>query len=234
MKTPTMMKPLSFAALAVLLAAGACLAAGPEAEGKRRPQFALTFDDGPGVITEDLLKLLERRGAKATFFMLGSSVRSRPAVAKKVHDAGHLVANHTDSHKNWFKIGAGPDREKILAAEIKKAEEAIVKATGFKPSILRMPNGYDRPWVREAVKKLGYKFVNWSYGSDWTRTPEDKMTAEYLKATRAGKVLLLHDGGGKSREKTLRIAEAVLDEAARLGLQAVRLDELQAGPVPQK
>jgi peptidoglycan/xylan/chitin deacetylase (PgdA/CDA1 family) len=234
MKNNTMAKRFFFAALAGLLAAGPCLGAGPEAGGKRRAQFALTFDDGPGFITEDLLKLLEARGAKATFFMLGSAVRARPAVAKKVHDAGHLIANHTDSHKNWFKIGAGPDREKVLAAEIKKAEEAIVKATGFKPSILRMPNGYDRPWVREAVKKLGYQFVNWSYGSDWTKTPEDKMTAEYRNAARAGKVLLLHDGGGKSREKTLRLTAAILDEAGRLGLQAVRLDELQAGPEPRK
>jgi hypothetical protein len=88
--------------------------------------------------------------------------------------------------------------------------------------------------VREAVRKLGYKFVNWSYGSDWTKTPEDKMAAEYRKATRAGAVLLLHDGGGKSREKTLRLTAAILDEAGRLGLRAVRLDELQAGPEPRE
>jgi peptidoglycan/xylan/chitin deacetylase (PgdA/CDA1 family) len=208
-------------------------AAGPDA-AKTRAQFALTFDDGPGAVTEELLVLLARHNAKATFFMLGTSVRARPGVAKKVHDAGHLIANHTDSHKNWFKIGKGADRERILAAEVKRAEEAIVKATGFKPTVLRMPNGYDRPWVREAVKKLGYRAVNWSYGSDWTRTPEDKMTGEYLKATRAGAVLLLHDGGGRSREKTLRLTAAILDEAARLGLRAMRLDELRPEPATKR
>lgn len=228
-----MMKRTLFLALAALTAASACLAAGPD-ESKRKPQFAITYDDGPGFITEDLLKLLEKRKAKATFFMLGTSVRRYPEIAKKVQDAGHLIANHTDSHKNWFSVGKGADREKVLAAEIRKAEEAIVKATGFKPSILRMPNGYDRPWVRDAVKKLGYTFVNWSYGSDWTRVPEAKMAEEYRKATRAGKVLLMHDGGGKSREKTLRLTEAVLDEAARLGLEAVRLDELRSGPAPRE
>lgn len=227
-----MLKKLSLLALAALACAAAGLPAA--AQEKRRAQFALTFDDGPGTVTQDLLALLEKRKAKATFFMLGSSVRRYPEVAKKVHEAGHLIANHTDSHKNWFKIGAGPDREKVLASEVKKAEEAIVKATGFKPAILRMPNGYDRPWVRDAVKKLGYTWVNWSYGSDWTKTAEPKMTEEYRKATRAGKVLLLHDGGGKSREKTLRITAAVLDEAERLGLEAVRLDVLQAGPDPRQ
>lgn len=218
-----MLERIAFIVLAALAAVPA--AAQPDA-AKSRPAFALTYDDGPGAITEDLLKLLESRKVKATFFMLGSAVRANPEMTKKVHAAGHLIANHTDAHKNWFKIGKGPDREKVLASEVKKAEEAIVKATGERPKILRMPNGYTAPWLREAVKKLGYRAANWSYGSDWTRTPEDKMTAEYVKAVRAGNVLLLHDGGGRSREKTLRITAAILDEAARLGLEPVRLDVL--------
>jgi len=228
------MKRTALIFLTALLAAGSCLAAGPQDTGKRKGQFALTFDDGPGYITGDLLKLLEQRKVKATFFMLGSSVRANPEMAKKVHDAGHLVANHTDTHKNWFKVGKGPDREKVFSAEMKKAEDAIVKATGEKPTLLRMPNGYTAPWVREAAKRLGYRAVNWTYGSDWTKTPEEKMTADYRKAVRAGGVLLMHDGGGKSREKTLRMVAAVLDEADRLGLEPVRLDALLAGPAPRQ
>ncbi|MDD2806255.1 MAG: polysaccharide deacetylase family protein [Elusimicrobiales bacterium] len=227
-----MLKKTLLLTLAALACAASALPA--QAQAKRRPQFALTYDDGPGQITGDLLALLERRKVKATFFLLGTSARRYPELVKKIHDGGHLIANHTDSHKNWFKIGKGEDREKVLAAEVKKAEDAIVKASGFKPAILRMPNGYDRPWVREAVKKLGYRPANWSYGSDWTKTPEAKMTEEYRKATRAGAVLLLHDGGGKSREKTLRLTEAILDEAGRLGLEPVRLDTLLAGPNPRE
>lgn len=217
-------RKLSFllpALLAALLAAPA-----RAADQSRAPQFALTYDDGPGAITQELLDLLAKRGAKATFFVLGSSVRRYPELAKKAHDAGHLLANHTDSHKNWFKIGKGPDRARILEAEIKKAEEAIVKAAGFKPGILRMPNGYAAQWVTDTARKLGYRTANWNYGSDWTKVSEEKMTAEYLAALKPGAVLLLHDGGGRSREKTLRITAAVLDEAARRGLQPARLDEV--------
>lgn len=214
---------------ALMILAALCAwrpAAAADAPQKPRGRFALTYDDGPGYITEDLLKLLAERKAKATFFMLGSSVRQYPDRAKKVLDAGHLLANHTDTHKNWFKIGNSGDREKGLSAEVRKAEEAIVKATGFRPTVLRMPNGYSRPWVKETLKKLGYESINWSYGSDWTKLPEDRMIAEYRKAVRPGNILLLHDGGGKSRERTLRITAAVLDEAAKQGLEAVRLDEL--------
>jgi len=214
------------------LAAGPCLAANPYA-GKffasgdpKKMEFALTFDDGPGYITEDLLELLGRHGAKATFFMLGSSVRVYPERAKKVRAAGHLVANHTDSHKNWFKTGGSSDREAMLSKELENAGAAIEKAAGVRPLLLRMPNGYDRPWVRQAAARLGYTLVNWTYGSDWTGISEAKMTDAYLKALRPGAILLLHDGGGKVKEKNLRIVEALLAEAKRRGLNPVRLDDL--------
>lgn len=89
-----------------------------------------------------------------------------------------------------------------------------------------MPNGYDKPWVREVARRLGYTIVNWTYGSDWTRLSEEKMTAEYLKAVKPGAILLLHDGGGNVKERNLRITEAILQEAKKKGLKPVRLDEL--------
>ena len=219
-----------------VLAAVPCLAANPYA-GKffasgdpKKMEFSLTFDDGPGYITEDLLKLLDKHAAKASFFMLGSSVRTYPARAKKVAGAGHLVCNHTDTHLLWKNAAKSQDHEAILRKELERAGEAIEKATGVRPTMLRMPNGYDRPWVRQEAARLGYTLVNWTYGSDWTRMPEEKMTAEYLKALKPGAILLLHDGGGKVREKNLRIVEAILNEAAKKGLKPVRLDVLLGLP----
>ncbi len=218
--------------LILLQITGSCFAANPDA-GKfyasgdlKKQEFALTFDDGPGYITEDLLKLLEERGVKATFFMLGSAARAYPERAGKVQAAGHLVANHTDTHKNWFKTGSAADRESVLEKELERAGAAIKKATGSRPVILRMPNGYDKPWVRQAAARLGYTLVNWTYGSDWTKLSEEEMTAEYLKALKPGAILLMHDGGGKVKEKNLRITGAVLLEAGKKGLKPVRLDEL--------
>jgi peptidoglycan/xylan/chitin deacetylase (PgdA/CDA1 family) len=214
------------------LAAGPCLAADPHAGNffasgdPKKMEFALTFDDGPGYITEDLLELLGRHGAKAAFFMLGSSARAYPERAKKVRAAGHLVANHTDSHRNWFKIGGSSDREDALSSELERAGAAIEAATGMRPLLLRMPNGYDRPWVRQSAAGLGYTLVNWTYGGDWTGISEAKLTDAYLKALRPGAILLLHDGGGKVKEKNLRIVEALLAEAKRKGLKPVRLDAL--------
>lgn len=225
--------------LALLLAAcclqaprSACAAGNPYA-GKfyaagdaRKPEFALTFDDGPGYITEDLLKLLAKHGVKAAFFMLGSEARAYPGRARAVQQAGHLVCNHTYSHLFWPKAGKAPNHEALLTKELETASSAIEKAAGFRPWLVRMPNGYDKPWVKRLAGRLGYTLVNWTYGSDWTKTPEDRMTAEYVKALKPGAILLMHDGGGKVREKDLRIVEAVLAAAEKKGLKPVRLDEL--------
>lgn len=213
--------------------AAACYAGANAAAGKffasgdvKKAEFALTFDDGPGYITEDLLKLLEKRGVKASFFMLGSSARAYPDRARKVAAAGHLVCNHTDTHLLWKNVEKKADREAVLRKELEKAAASIEKAAGVRPTVLRMPNGYNKPWVRQEAGQLGYTLVNWTYGSDWTKTPEEKMTAEYLKAVQPGAILLLHDGGGKVKEKNLRIVDRILDEAARKGLKAVRLNVL--------
>jgi peptidoglycan/xylan/chitin deacetylase (PgdA/CDA1 family) len=153
-------------------------------------------------------------------------VRKYPWIAAKTAAAGHLIGNHTDKHEFYPKVGKSPDREKILEKELDGAAAAIEKAAGKRTVFLRMPNGYDRDWVRKVAARKGYILVNWTYGSDWTGLGEDKMTAEYLKNLRPGAILLMHDGGGKNRKKTLRITEQILLEAGKKGLKEVPLDTL--------
>ena len=189
-------------------------------------EFALTYDDGPGYITEDLLHLLASYNAKAAFFLTGDSVRRYPKKTAAMRAAGHLLGNHTDKHEFYPKVGKSPEREKILEKELDGCAAAISDAAGLKPVFLRMPNGYDRDWVRKVAARKGYIMVNWTYGSDWTKIPEAKMAAEYLRNLKPGVIFLMHDGGGKNREKTLRITEQILKEAARKGLRPVALDVL--------
>src|SRR5450432_2189610 len=66
----------------------------------RARRMAITFDDGPnGPVTEEVLRLLARYGAKATFFMIGENVDRQPALARSVARAGHAVGSHTYSHR---------------------------------------------------------------------------------------------------------------------------------------
>lgn len=190
-----------------------------------KKEFALTYDDGPGVVTGDLLKLLKENNAKATFFITGYSVRARPEKAGQAAREGHLIANHTDTHINYYALKS-EKKDEILAREIRAAAEAILKASGVKTVFLRMPNGYVRDWVKKVAEREGYVLVNWTYGSDWTNISEEKMLEGYLKHLRPGAILLFHDGGSRKKEKTLRITEKVLAEAKKKGLSPVRVDEL--------
>ena len=94
-----------------------------------RDMFALTFDDGPGPVTSDLLDVLQKAGVRATFFLLGRNVEEAPwcgdpkrarALAVRTAREGHVLGNHTYSH---FR----PDRWHELAADLRKGE-AVVRA----------------------------------------------------------------------------------------------------------
>lgn len=227
------------ASILLLTAALAGAALKPGDFVTRGPQtakrIALTFDDGPGPHTDEYLALLDRYGAKATFFMLAEQVKHRPKTAKEVRARGHEIASHTYNHVNYLKryranAAEGEERavEKTraeLVADMNKSRQIIEEATGAKLRLLRMPHGVDRPWVKEAAKATGFILANWTYGGDWVSRPEPELELSYLKAIKPGAILLLHDGGSR-REKSLRLTEAVLKAARDEGYEIVVLSEL--------
>lgn len=197
-------------------------------DGKRQSgQFALTFDDGPGPTTPELLEVLAKNNAKATFFMLGDSVKKFPKHAASVAEAGHLLGNHTYTHQNFNKL---PEAQRVsaLEGEICKTEAAVRAATGQTPYFLRAPYGLSSPWIRELAGRKGYVMVNWSCGADWWFHPREQILKQYLDNLHSGAVFLLHDGGSSKRETTVWLVERILTEAKKRGLKPVRLDELLA------
>ena len=108
---------------------------------RKKNEFALTYDDGPGAATGDLLKLLDKYQVKATFFLLGISVEKYPDIAAQTARAGHLIGSHTWAHKLYIKVARSPGYEKVLETELEKAAEIISRTAGKRPVFLRMPNG---------------------------------------------------------------------------------------------
>ena len=189
--------------------------------------LALTFDDGPNDMhTERLLEVLARHGAKATFFLIGSYVRQRPQIARAIHDAGHLIGNHTFSHPNLIFRSAAEVRQ-----EIAECDRAIEEAVGTRPTLFRPPFGGRTAGVLRAIRLAGKTPVMWSSaGWDWKPQPGEEIAAIVQRQVRGGDVVLLHDGGhkrmGVDRSATVAATDLLLRHYR--GWKFVTVDEMMA------
>ena len=197
--------------------------------GKR---IALTYDDGPNpAYTPELLELLARHGAHATFFQIGKWVEREPALAKEVRDAGHAVGNHTFNHPTLALCSTDRVKEELrLCHEASRAAD-IEYSTVDGASLMRCPWGRRRPGTLRAVKSAGYMPVQWSItGWDWAeRKTADDIAGRCLKA-REGDVILLHDGvhtePRADRSKSVYATRQVLEQLGAEGYEFVTIPEL--------
>ena len=105
---------------------------------------AITFDDGPGPYTNRLLDGLKARGAKATFFMLGSRAEAYPEVVKRVYREGHQVANHSYDHPDLTTLSDAGVR-----SQIQNTNQILNRACGKGTSYLvRSPYGSETSRTR--------------------------------------------------------------------------------------
>lgn len=187
-------------------------------------KIALTFDDGPGFSTNKVLDILNEKGVKATFFILGSQTVKNPQDAKRIAEEGHEIASHTYGHINFYSY-AGEDKKEKIESELIKAEEVIEKATGIKPFLVRYPHGYARPDAIAAAKKRGYFVINWTFGCDWERgITAEEMRERYRADVKNGAIFLMHDSIKNS--KAVSFLSDFIDEIKEKGYDIVTVSEL--------
>jgi peptidoglycan/xylan/chitin deacetylase (PgdA/CDA1 family) len=184
---------------------------------------ALTFDDGPHPEgTPAVLEELDRRGARATFFLVGEQVERRPALAAEIAAAGHGIALHGHLHRNLLRVAP-----RALASDLKRASTVIAEATGAVPELYRPPYGIFSPAALVLARRRGLRPLLWSrWGRDWrARATPASIAADVTRGLEAGDVLLLHDADFYSAEgswrRTVAALPPVLDEIERLGLRPV-------------
>jgi len=179
---------------------------------------ATTYD-----LPERMLAMLKENNIKATFFEEGDLVRFRGDIVKKVLADGHEVGSHTYTHPDFWHYKK-PDFKEFLTKELEETEAAFAKI-GYKPVLLRMPYGYNKPWAREVAASKGYTMINWSFGTDWNKMPQEDLAKIYIKHITPGAILLMHDGG-KDRSRTLYAAGAVIAEAKKQGYEILTVSQL--------
>ncbi len=122
----------------------------------------LTFDDGPHPPeTERVLDVLRERGARATFFLIGSKVSGNEAVLRRMLEEGHALGLHTYSHAGTFPLLSF---DKMLA-DVNEGKRAVESVAGKKISLFRPPFGVTNPTIAKVVRILGLHTVGWDVRS---------------------------------------------------------------------
>lgn len=178
----------------------------------------LTFDDGPHPPeTERVLDVLRERGARATFFLIGSKVSGNEAVLRRMLEEGHALGLHTYSHAGTFPLLSF---DKMLA-DVNEGKRSVESVAGKKISLFRPPFGVTNPTIAKVVRTLGLHTVGWdvrSFDTMFCNSSEHSckqsgyscMQSEHsckqsghdwyvpvveriMKQVRPGSVILLHD-----------------------------------------
>ena len=201
------------------------------AEGKKdKKEIALTFDDGPGKNTENILSILKEKKIKATFFLLGTSIEIRPQLVKEIAEDGHEIGSHTYGHINFYKYKYDtPGNYNILKAKISdellKNQKLIEKITGRRPKLVRFPHGYMRPPAIDVARENGYKVINWSFGTDWNHFQSyEYLLGAYLEHSEPGAIFLMHDL--PTNQLLVETLPQLIDLLSFVGYEFVTVSEL--------
>lgn len=191
---------------------------------------ALTFDDGPHPdVTPRVLDILDRAGAKATFFVVGERVAMHPELAKATTGAGHALGNHTQTHRNLRLATPGRVRW-----EIRTCQASVQRHAAACPTVFRAPWGKLTRAAWSECGVLGLAAYHWTAAPEgWPRPLSvEALTRVALEAARPGAILGLHDvpWHNDAGKRTIEALPAILEGVSRMGLDCLLLPECEAGP----
>jgi peptidoglycan/xylan/chitin deacetylase (PgdA/CDA1 family) len=171
-----------------------------------QPLVALTFDDGPGVLTRQTLDLLRERGMTATFFLVGKLLdearfQGLPRSAARLG----AVGDHTWDHVSMVGVSAAE-----LDEQIARTRRAIAAETGERVVLFRPPLGQQDERVRDYVRSLGMLTVLWSVESgDSQGMSADRIYRTVRASLSPGDIVLLHENRGTTQKALPRILDLI-------------------------
>ena len=180
----------------------------------------LTFDDGPSSNTNQILDILNERGIKATFFVLGSNVEKKPEVVKRMYDEGHFIANHGYSHV-YETIYQSPQ---AVLDEYNKCNQLVRDAIGeqeYNSHLFRFPGGLVggkyadiKNQANDLLLQNNIVHVDWNAlnGDSETTSPTIEYEMQRIQETVGDKqsvVILMHDA--QAKKVTVEALPSIVD-----------------------
>lgn len=194
----------------------------PEISSKDK-LVALTFDDGPGKFTAELLDYLAAHHVHATFFLIGRNAARYPALIKRMDAEGHAIGNHTQNHARLPRLSAAGVKK-----EIDDCNAVIRAAVGHDAVMLRAPGGNANATVKAVAKDMGLPIAYWSVDTrDWQSRNTDKIVSAAFAARggiKDGSIVLMHD----IYRTTVDAAKIIIPRLEAQGYRFVTVPELLA------
>ena len=195
-----------------------------------RPRASLTFDDGPGPSTPDVLDALAAEGVRATFFVLGRQAERYPEIVRRIADEGHEIGNHGYDHGILIFRGA-----RHVAGQIARTERAVARAGADRAMsrLFRAPHGFRGPATAIGSRRAGYRTAAWTRGVFDSAEPGAAVIAQRtVRALEPGAVILLHDADGwapgRPRQQTADALPEICRAARARDLELVPMGVLMA------
>ena len=184
----------------------------------------LTFDVGyeNGNVAK-IMDVMKEEGVKGTFFILGNVIDREPELVKRMVNEGHVVANHTLTHKNLAGKSESEFREEIETLEKKYKDLTGKEISKF----FRPPEGTFDQKMLEYANKMGYKTVFWSFAyTDWdnnSQMSEKSALKKIIDNIHNGEIMLLHP----TSVTNAKIMKSLITELKSMGYRFSTLEELK-------
>lgn len=167
---------------------------------------------------DQILEVLKQNDTKITFFMVGDWIEKFPEAVKKIYEAGHEIASHSNTHPHVNNLTYEENIE-----EIEKSNDKIEKITGQRTKIYRAPYGEYNNTVIKAAQDKGYYTIQWSLDTlDYTGLTGDEMWNRIQDKLKAGDIILSHNG----TKHTADSLDMLIKNIKQKGFELVKVTDL--------
>jgi peptidoglycan/xylan/chitin deacetylase (PgdA/CDA1 family) len=197
--------------------------------GSKGHELALTFDDGPGPYTQQLVATLNRLHVHATFFAIGEEEHYFSAGSSLELRSGDVIGDHTETHPMMASLSAHDQREELVE-QIARIE----LLGGPRPRLFRPPYGSFNATTFRLLHQLHLLMVLWSTDtSDYTMPGVSAIVHSALTGAHPGAIILMHDAGG-DRSETIAALPAIIHGLRKRGLEPVTIPRLLLDDPPPR
>ena len=168
--------------------------------------------------TQQLIDILAQYNVKTTFFVVGDWVEKYPESVKALHDAGHEIQNHSNTHAHYNALST-----QEIIADVNACNDKIEAVTGVRPTLIRCPYGEYDDHVIAAIRSMGMEPIQWDVDSlDWKELSAGEITKRVTGKTQSGSIVLFHNAALHTPEAL----PSILDFFQSAGYKVVPISQI--------